>query len=122
MPSVSAASWLAVQTEVMVGLPDPKLRLKLAMSFQEVERLERLNQRLVDYTIGLQSALSKSAQPVRDLLRKSVKEQAATLAQRGENLIAELDLSSVSGPDQALENGIDPSVVRPRPARCTRTD
>jgi hypothetical protein len=74
MPSISAASWLAVQTEVVVvGLPDPKLRLKLAMFFQEVERLERLNQRLVDYTIGLQSALSKLAQPVRDLLRKSVR-------------------------------------------------
>ena len=63
----------------------------LADQSQRRQSLERLNQRLVDYTIGQQSALSKSAQPVRDLLRKSVKEQAATLAQRGENLIAELD-------------------------------
>lgn len=91
MPGISAASWLAVRREVVVGLPDPPLRLMLAMFFEEVERLERVNEKLVDYSIGLQSALGGVAHPIRDLLRNSVKEQAATLAKRGQNLLADLD-------------------------------
>jgi len=93
--SFNAAVWEAVRPDVVSLLDDPGLQVLLATFFEDLGEMSRLQQHLIDVTVGVGASVGGS-KDVRDRLFGIIETGAKVMVERSADLLAKIERRKAS--------------------------
>jgi hypothetical protein len=89
-PALDYSTWDAVKRDIVQYLHDPELQRQIAFHFSRMEAISNLNDRLVNYSSGVASAVGGS-ENLRDSLRDYMRGLVSDRIQESEEILTDIE-------------------------------